>query len=413
MKKIISILLTILTLFSLTATTASAKAVKKNPKTYVSECVERYACYEFSKGKITYDIRNEDFMENYTLFYTDLNGKRYTIEPREIIGEFYARIDKVYYSKIISFDEDDNGNPEGDCKYQIISSDLKGKNKKVLFTAKHDEDFRLIGGYGSSVIFKSKDQLYKWHKGKTTKLFKTKTEYVTRGLFLDDGTIKIFDGKIYDHKIAYDLKTNKSKKFVAKQMDVTKKYLYYINKNDNLKRLDRQGNRETVDSKGKISEIYYANDGQTVIYSKGRGEFAGVGDKETFYRRTGLKKAPVRLASITELVNNLTFEKEQDTSYKKVYDIVLHDYKVYFGIRVGKLLSSENYVSFTYADVALVSVGVNGNNMTQHFFDKYNVGANYYLEEDHINLDKVEGKLSVSLYYHVDAETNVIQNHYF
>ncbi len=411
MKKIISIILTILTLFSLTATTASAKtetkAVKKDPKTYVSEFTSaiRYRYYEFSKGKITYDRGNENYRENYTLFYTDLKGERYTIEEHVIdksvrVEEFYARIDKVYYSKSIPIDEEDEyGAYVGRYKYQIISSDLTGKNKKVLFTAKHDEDFRLIGGYGSSVIFKSKNQVYKWYKGKVTKLFKTKSNEI----------VKIFNGKIYDCKIAYNLKTNKSKKFVAKQMDVTKKYLYYINKNDNLKRLDRQGNRETVDSKGKIGKIWRVNDGQTVIYSK------GTGDKETFYRRTGLKKVPVRLASITELVNKLTFEKEQDTSYKKINDIVLHDYKVYFSITVGKFLSySGEYPVYTNDVISLVSVGVNGNNMTQHFIDKLHFeDSDYYHEVDSFALSKVGEKLRVTAVYKLDEDHTEYKNYYF
>lgn len=401
MKKIISIILTILTLFSLTATSVSAKAVKKDPKTYVSERTSaiRYSCYEFSKGKITYDQGNEDFKENCNLVYTNLKGNRYTIE-RGGVEEFYARIDKVYYSKSIPIDTvDEYGAYVGRYKYQIISSDLTGKNKKVLFTAKHDEDFRLVGGYGSSVIFKSKNQVYKWYKGKTTKLFKTKS----------NETVKIFNGKIYDCKIVYNLKTNKSKKFVVKQMDVTKKYLYYINKNDNLKRLDKQGNRETVDSKGKIGKIYRANDGQTVVYSK------GTGDKETFYRRTGLKKAPVRLASITELVNNLTFEKEQDTSYKRINDIVLHDYKVYFSITVGEFLGySEEYVRYSNDAISLVSVGVNGNNMTQHFIDKFHFeNSDYYYEVDYFALSKIGEKLRVTAVYEIDDDEYIWYENYY
>ena len=220
--------------------------------------------------------------------------------------------------------------------------------------------------------------MYKWYKGKSTKLYKKVVNSIE-----EKYETSYFNGKLYHDNKVYNLKTGKTKSFVAKQIRNSKKYLYYINKNGNLKRLDKQGNRETVDSKGKIEKIYLVNAGQTVIYSKGTGE------KETFYRRTGLKKAVVKLVVAEELF--AMFENQPTGEYigKRIDSVVLHDYKVYFALELNRYN-------------ALVSVGVNGKNIKIHA----------EREAQGISIGKKNDKLCCTFMYVIDGDFNINEYEY-
>ncbi len=396
MKKIISIILTILTLFSLTATTAmaktKAKAVKKDPKTYYAVYTKKSFCFDepligskYTNSRGTASIIDGKFV------FTNLKGKKYLIEKdgyknkkgkfiyTEVDG-FYVRLDKIYYTLEHWTYDSDEGFYET-VKRQLKVSSLDGKTKKVIAEHKY-EPIVLFGGYGSSVIYQLDKRVYKWYKEKTTKLYNKKG-----GNTIDEEyETSYFNGKLYHDNKVYNLKTGKTKSFVASQTRNSKKYLYYINKNGNLKRLDKQGNRETVDSKGKIEKIYLVNAGQTVIYSKGTGE------KETFYRRTGVKKEPKRLVSLKEMVSMMGLEMGHDFPYHDFVDeIILHDYKVYFHV-------ISNYKS------ALFSVGVNGNNLT------LNIQKGTWSE---CSVYKSDGKIVYSIYDEIDGDLMYGEYEYF
>ncbi len=374
MKKIISILLSVILVLSVGTVSVGVQAKSQkipttyNPVTYSYSGASSYSAreYKFSKGTVSYSSN---------LIFENSKGKEFVIEKavaenRSIwsMGAFYARIDKIYYAITYEYGDEER------FVRQIKSSSLDGKKQKVLFASdtELDDKFELIGGYGENVIYRHKNQVYKWNNGKTTKLFKTSND------------VEIFNGRLYDGKKVYTAGGKALKSFVYKSVVKTKKYLYYINKNGNLKRLDKQGNNKTVDSKGKIGKIYLANDGQTVIYSK------GTGDKETFYRRTGLKKATVKLVSVKELFGMFENQPTGEPIEKTIDKIILHDNKVYFSLKLDEF-------------VALVNVGVGGKNLT----------LNIEKKAFKISIFKQDGKIECLISQLLDADTANFQTEYY
>ena len=390
MKKIISIILTILTLFSLTVTSVSAKSVKKDPKTYYavgtwenyngSYYKAPFASGEYTNSKGTASIVDGEFV------FTDLKGKKHVIEKSRgyknshgllayvDVVAFYVRLDKIYYQVEYTYDK---YSEEEYSLTRLKISSLDGKTKKVLHKSRISG--RLLGGYGSSMIYYVQDNIskgvvYKYsNNGKVKKLFERKHEAATW-----DQNLRLFNGKIYHDNKVYNLKTGKTKSFVASQLRHTKKYLYYINKNGNLKRLDKQGNRQTIDSKGKITRIGLVNDGQTVVYCK------GTGNNRVFYRRTGVNKEAKRLVSMRQMLDMMELESgyEPLPSRECIDKIILHDNKVYFDLAITRYA----YDSYN----AVFSVGVNGNNLTANIITKPN-------EADFISVIKVDGKIKCTV----------------
>lgn len=78
--------------------------------------------------------------------------------------------------------------------------------------------------------------------------------------------INVFNGKIYYQNKAYNLANGKKTTFTAKEIYVTKNYMYYINKNNNLKSLDKKDVRRIVTK--NVYKYYNSNNGSSVIYSK-------------------------------------------------------------------------------------------------------------------------------------------------
>ena len=94
---------------------------------------------------------------------------------------------------------------------------------------------------------------------------------------------KIFSGKVFYNNKAYDLAKGKSTSYVAKEIYITKKYMYYINKNNNLKSLDKNGVRRIVTK--NVYKYYNANHSNDVVYSK-----LNSNKEEVFYHRAGTAK---------------------------------------------------------------------------------------------------------------------------
>ncbi|MGN0461432.1 MAG: hypothetical protein ACI4HZ_03220, partial [Ruminococcus sp.] len=204
------------------------------------------------------------------------------------------RGNRVYYNKI--------GN--------IYSVTTKGENRKRLYG---NFGARMLGGYGSSVIFiadyeDNRDTVYRTKDGKTTTLFKRN---VPEDSYESEGNwdLTLFNGKIYDNSEnkVYDLATNKVKSFKASQIVGTKNYLYYVNKVNNLRRIDKKGNNKLVAK--NVTKMYTANDGATVVFGK-KNTTTG---KEYLYRRTGIKDQTFRLCSVEDLGATLGVEESNTT----------------------------------------------------------------------------------------------------
>ena len=125
------------------------------------------------------------------------------------------------------------------------------------------------------------------------------------------GEINLFDGKIYyGNKKVYNLETGKTKSFKVKKIMVSKNYLYYLNVNNKLKRVAKNtGKKDTIAT--NVKDIYGANNGQSVIFSKLNGE-----NDEVLYRRTDLDKT-YTLCTLSDIVKVMgeTYTIDENNPY--------------------------------------------------------------------------------------------------
>ncbi|MCI6653060.1 MAG: hypothetical protein MSH11_06560 [Ruminococcus sp.] len=282
MKKLLSLALTLLMMISafvIPCTTAQGKAVKKKPNTYIAS----EAFYNTSNGVFYSDGMN--------IMIKNKDGETKKIAERieddtNNICKYYVRKDFLYY------------NSQKNGEYTVNSIKTSGKKKTVLFKSK--DDITLIGGYGSGVIFQEGYKVRMLRNNKVTTLIKKAT-----------GEINIFNGKIYyGNKKVYNLETGKTKSFKVKKMMVSKNYLYYLNVNNKLKRVAKNtGEKDTLAT--NVKDIYGANNGQSVIFSKLNGE-----NDEVLYRRTGLDKT-YTLCTLSDIVKVMgkTYEIPENNPY--------------------------------------------------------------------------------------------------
>lgn len=93
-------------------------------------------------------------------------------------------------------------------------------------------------------------------------------------------------------------------------MMVSKNYLYYLNVNNKLKRVAKNtGEKDTLAT--NVKDIYGANNGQSVIFSKLNGE-----KDEVLYRRTGLDKT-YTLCTLSDIVKVMgeTYTIDENNPY--------------------------------------------------------------------------------------------------
>ena len=259
MKKLISILLTVVTLLSALAVMPSAGAETSSSEktTYIPKDL----AYSNKFGTVYVDGKD--------LVAESAKGKKVTLAKRTSKSSsftFYMRGKKVIYHDSYS--------------QELYSVGIDGKNKKKLGT-KIDE---LLGGYGDDVIvYINEGGIYKINpKGKKTKIFETED---------DAYKFKFFGGKIYigclfSADIMYDLKTKKTSTVTMYDYIIGQNHMYYMNRKNFLVQVDKYGVKKAVGS--NVECIYAVNNGATVVYSKS----LVIGDKEyeTFYRKTkGLK----------------------------------------------------------------------------------------------------------------------------
>ena len=280
MKKLLSILLSVIMAMSvmIIPTSVSAKKAKIVPNTYVPSDMDE-------TGVIGVNVPNKGivYKETYKLVLKKTNGKLVTLDKynrtSNSVSTYYIRGNSVYYGY--------RDKAKKNYKSQIRKVDLDGKNKTTLYSKiyANGNAFYLIGGYGSGVIFSEKiynkkNKTYTYivkmiRNKKVTTLFKVNSKKKV--------DFKIFSGKVFYNNKSYDLAKGKSTSYVAKRIYITKNYMYYINKNNNLKSLDKKDVRRIVTK--NVYKYYNANHSNDVVYSK-----LNKNKEEVFYHRAGTSK---------------------------------------------------------------------------------------------------------------------------
>lgn len=323
MKKLLSILLSVIMAMSvmIIPTSVSAKNTKTVPNTYVPSDMDE-------TGVIGVNIPNKGivYKETYKFVLKKTNGKLVTLDKynrtRNSVNTYYVRGNSVYYGY--------RDKVKKNYKFQIRKVDLNGKNKTTLYSKAYanDDAFYLIGGYGSGVIFseksynkKNKTYIYivkMARNKKVTTLFKVNSK--------KEVDFKIFSGKVFYNNKAYNLAKGKSTSYVAKEIHITKNYMYYINKNNNLKSLDKKDVRRIVAK--NVYRYYNANHSNNVVYSK-----LNKNKEEVFYHRAGTAKEN-KLCTWGDIYKTATNYKTSPKVLRYYKDALLHNGKFYLSFTV-------------------------------------------------------------------------------
>ena len=300
MKKLISILLTIVTLLSALAVMPSAGAETS------------------SSEKTTYIPKDLAYSNKYGTVYVDgkdlvaesAKGEKVTLAKRTSKYSsftFYMRGKKVIY--YVSYLQ------------ELYSVGIDGKNKKELGIDINE----FLGGYGDDVIvYLQYKGIYKINsEGKKIKLF---------GLEKNVDDVYIFGGRVYVNYYVENWKYSMLKKFTVydlntKKISTVKMYdfvvgqnhMYYTNKKKNLIQVDKNGVKRAVAR--NVGRICAVNNGATVVYSKP----LIIGDKKykTFYRKTkGLKTVKlgrakdIRKKAKSILSNSKKYDMKGEEEYR-------------------------------------------------------------------------------------------------
>ena len=323
MKKLLSILLSVIMAMSviIIPTSVSAKKAKTVPNTYVPSDMDE-------TGVIGVNVPNKGivYKETYKLVLKKTNGKLVTLDKynrtSNSVSTYYIRGNSVYYGY--------RDKAKKNYKSQIRKVDLDGKNKTTLYSKiyANGNAFYLIGGYGSGVIFSEKiynkkNKTYTYivkmiRNKKVTTLFKVNSKKKV--------DFKIFSGKVFYNNKSYDLAKGKSTSYVAKRIYITKNYMYYINKNNNLKSLDKKDVRRIVTK--NVYKYYNANHSNDVVYSK-----LNKNKEEVFYHRTGTSKEN-KLCTWGDIYKTATNYKTSPKVLRYYKDALLHNGKFYLSFTV-------------------------------------------------------------------------------
>ncbi len=368
MKKLLSILLSVIMAMSviIIPTSVSAKKAKTVPNTYVPSDMDE-------TGVIGVNVPNKGivYKETYKLVLKKTNGKLVTLDKynrtSNSVSTYYIRGNSVYYGY--------RDKAKKNYKSQIRKVDLDGKNKTTLYSKiyANGDAFYLIGGYGSGVIFSEKiynkkNKTYTYivkmiRNKKVTTLFKVNSKKKV--------DFKIFSGKVFYNNKSYDLAKGKSTSYVAKRIYITKNYMYYINKNNNLKSLDKKDVRRIVTK--NVYKYYNANHSNDVVYSK-----LNKNKEEVFYQKTGTNKE-IRLCSENDIKNLVG---KSDKNMFVVGTAILHKNKVYFTTSEGKadktygvLVLPDYNVKYSH----IVTVDIKGGTPKIYYKAPYSYEINTYI----------------------------------
>ena len=323
MKKLLSILLSVIMAMSviIIPTSVSAKKAKTVPNTYVPSDMDE-------TGVIGVNVPNKGivYKETYKLVLKKTNGKLVTLDKynrtSNSVSTYYIRGNSVYYGY--------RDKAKKNYKSQIRKVDLDGKNKTTLYSKiyANGDAFYLIGGYGSGVIFSEK--IYnKKNKTYTYIVKMIRNKKVTTLVKVNSKKkvdFKIFSGKVFYNNKSYDLAKGKSTSYVAKRIYITKNYMYYINKNNNLKSLDKKDVRRIVTK--NVYKYYNANHSNDVVYSK-----LNKNKEEVFYHRAGTSKEN-KLCTWGDIYKTATNYKTSPKVLRYYKDALLHNGKFYLSFTV-------------------------------------------------------------------------------
>ncbi|MGN0462000.1 MAG: hypothetical protein ACI4HZ_06100, partial [Ruminococcus sp.] len=298
MKKLLSLILTIVMLISVFTLIPTANA-ETNTQT--------------SPLQTTYTPQKGIYSNPYGMVYMyqkDLKArtaqgkticlvKSKTLLPPKL--QFYMRGKNVIYYNM-------------DTK-ELYSVQLDGKNRKKLATGV--ETF--LGGYGEDVIaHKDKGYIYKISPdGKKTNLFKTASKSYHTFMFGNKVFISYQDGSQFGHSnhkyYLYNIDTKEiTTENMAMELGGYRGYnnffgrtnLYYTDNNKKLIKMDLKGNKAVIDNnknKHKEYNIYGVNNGATVVYSKRDDKTL----QEIFYKKTTGQKT-VKLFEEKEIKERVT-----------------------------------------------------------------------------------------------------------
>lgn len=342
MKKLLLTALAVIIMLSAVIIMPNAvSAATKTNKTFypVSHtlCGNSYGYVTLNSNSLMLVQKSKDYKKS-NVSYIEINGECRYVEALT----FFMRGKTVIYN-------------DGACTYSI---NLDGTNRKELTKQKKFSTSYLLGGYGSDIIVYGyaypDTSIYKVNTaGKMTKLIKVSNKY---------GQFNMFGSKIYcspykDEKgktKVYNLKTNKTTT-VSRINSLTygKKNMYYINKNNNLIRVDLNDKKKTVAK--NVHNILDANNGSTVIYSK-----LNKSKNEVYYKQSGEKKGK-KISTREELAKKVVsaFNKhEKHFCKKKIKTSLIRGYDVNAKI-VGKRIAFSVYTC-EYHTPIILSLNING-----------------------------------------------------
>ena len=272
MKKLLSLVIAIIITLSIAVVPSNVLGKTTNVKKQKVTYMPRTDNFVYSKGEVYLE---GDHKEN-NLYFVDKKGKTQRLTKHnkgEVIQQFVVRGDRVYYMYIenpMAHDPDYSLFP---CFLKSVKID--GTDRTTHFKKETRFGATLVGLYGTSIIYcDGWNYIRKYKNGKTTTIFSVKS--------MNQGGI-LFSGKLYIGNKCVDIETKKVTSFKKKQMLYNKNYLYYLNKNNNLKRIDKNGKREIVEK--KVKKIFALNDDNNVVFAK-----KGTSKVEKYYYVYYIKK---------------------------------------------------------------------------------------------------------------------------
>lgn len=326
MKKILSVVLSILILSTSIITIPSIFAKSKNSATYKASSTiygNPYSTVYRKGNKILSKVGNKE------VTLVNISSETY--------ADFYVKGKTVFYTT----DESKN----------LYCVSTIGKNKKKIA----NNIGNLISGYNNYTIARKGKVINKIDaNGKINKVTTLPTNVSYVSALLGDKLYCSY--KSQNKYYIFNLKTNKSTTFKGKNLVSGMTNAYYIN-NNNLNKIDINGKVKTISK--NIYKVYNCNNGATVVFSK-----KDKSGNEIFYRKTANKKAN-KLCTTTDIEKKLksVIKKPFDSKniLNNVQDVVITKSNVCF------VVSHNQYEDFTHM---LLKININGGKLS--ILDKNN-----------------------------------------
>lgn len=326
MKKILSVVLSILILSTSIITIPSIFAKSKNSATYKASSTiygNPYSTVYRKGNKILSKVGNKE------VTLVNISSETY--------ANFYVKGKTVFYTT----DESKN----------LYCVSTNGKNKKKIA----NNIGNLISGYNNYTIAQKGKVINKIDAhGKINKVTTLPTNVSYVSALLGDKLYCSY--KSQNKYYIFNLKTNKSTTFKGKNLVSGMTNAYYIN-NNNLNKIDINGKVKTISK--NIYKVYNCNNGATVVFSK-----KDKSGNEIFYRKTANKKAN-KLCTTTDIEKKLksVIKKPFDSKniLNNVQDVVITKSNVCFVVSHNKYEDSTDM---------LLKININGGKLS--ILDKNN-----------------------------------------